>query len=54
MTRTCDVPRIAKLTRTEDAHRPELIPPFYDADVITLVEPALSSRGSNACPRTAA
>jgi hypothetical protein len=28
--------RIAKLTRTEDARRPELIPPLYDADVITL------------------
>ena len=28
--------RVAKLTRTEDARRPELIPPLYDADVITL------------------
>ena len=28
--------RIAKLTRTADARRPELIPPLYDADVITL------------------
>jgi hypothetical protein len=28
--------RIAKLTRTEDARRPELIPSLYDADVITL------------------
>ena len=28
--------RIAKLIRTEDARRPELIPPLYDADVINL------------------
>ena len=28
--------RIAKLTRTSDAQRPELIPSLYDADVITL------------------
>lgn len=28
--------RVAKLTRTEDARRPELIPSLYDADVITL------------------
>jgi hypothetical protein len=28
--------RVAKLTRTVDARRPELIPPLYDADVITL------------------
>lgn len=28
--------RIAKLTRTEDARRPELIPSLYDAEVITL------------------
>ena len=28
--------RIAKLTRTVDARRPELIPSLYDADVITL------------------
>jgi hypothetical protein len=28
--------RVAKLTRTEDARRPELLPPLYDADVITL------------------
>lgn len=28
--------RVAKLTRTSDARRPELIPSLYDADVITL------------------
>lgn len=28
--------RVAKLTRTSDATRPELIPSLYDADVITL------------------
>jgi len=28
--------RIAKLTRTADACRPELIPSLYDADVVTL------------------
>ncbi|HQR57006.1 MAG TPA: hypothetical protein PLW72_13540 [Burkholderiaceae bacterium] len=28
--------RIAKLTQTEDARRPELIPSLYDANVITL------------------
>ncbi len=28
--------RIAKLTRTADARRPELIPSLYDADIVTL------------------
>ncbi len=28
--------RIAKLTRTSDATRPELIPSLYDAEIITL------------------
>jgi hypothetical protein len=28
--------RIAKLTRTADAQRPELLPCLYDADVVTL------------------
>ena len=27
--------RVAKLTRTSDAQRPELVPSLYDADVIT-------------------
>lgn len=30
------VVRVAKLTRTNDAQRPELIPSLYDADVVTL------------------
>jgi len=30
------VVRVAKLTRTSDARRPELIPSLYDADVVTL------------------
>ena len=47
--------RIAKLTRTSDAMRPELIPSLYDAEIITLgamgatitgIERVLSPRGA--------